>query len=273
MASTVIAFIGGGNMATSLIGGLSADSDSWRIRVCEPDPDRRRALSGQFAVESSDSAADAARGAAAVVLAVKPQVLESVVRPLAETLAERPLLISVAAGVRTDTILRWLDAPGWPVVRAMPNTPALIGCGMSGLFATGSVTETQRGLAQRILAAAGETRWVDDEALMDAITAVSGSGPAYFFRFIESLQAAAEQLGLEPQAARLLVQQTALGAARMVCESGEDAAELRRRVTSPGGTTERALSVFDSGNLDDLVLRAVSGAASRAQELAREMDR
>lgn len=274
MTSRLIAFIGGGNMATSLVGGLLADAaGGWRTRVAEPDASRREALAARFGISTCADNAEAAQGADAVVLAVKPYVVRSVAETLAETLADRPLLISIAAGVRTDTILRWLSDPDWPLVRAMPNTPALIRCGMSGLFATPAVSAPQRTLAQSILQAVGDTRWVEDEALMDVITAVSGSGPAYFFRFIEVLQAAAQQLGLDADNAAALVQRTALGAVRMVAESGEGAAELRRRVTSPGGTTERALSVLDQGGLDDLVLRALQGAAGRARELGTEMDR
>jgi len=273
MTSASITFIGGGNMATSLIGGLLAGGyDAHNFHVADPEAAKREALAQRFGVAVSDNNIMAAEDADVVVLAVKPQVLRTVAEALGEGLRTRPLLISIAAGVRTSSMLRWLDDAGWPLVRAMPNTPALIKCGMSGLFATADVSSEQRALAQAILDAAGRTQWVEDEGLMDAITAVSGSGPAYFFLFMEAMQAAAGKLGLDADAARTLVLQTALGAARMADESGEAPAELRRRVTSPGGTTESAVTVFQQGGLEALVSAAVEGALGRARALAQELD-
>lgn len=273
MESKLIAFVGGGNMATSLIGGLLADGYSpGRIRVAEPDASKRQTLASRFSVSVYESNAEATDGTDVVILSVKPQVLREVAHDLGNTLKARPLLISIAAGVRTDSLLRWLGDAHWPLVRAMPNTPALIKCGMTGLYATRAASDGDHATAQAILNAVGATQWVEDEALMDAVTAVSGSGPAYFFLFMESMQSAAEQLGLKSEIARTLVLQTALGAARMAIESGEAPTRLRRRVTSPGGTTERALDLFQQGGLDELMFKALEGAMSRSKALAQELD-
>lgn len=273
MESKLIAFVGGGNMATSLIGGLLAGGYTpARIRVAEPDTQKREGLAERFGIIVSESNHEAVDRADIVVLSVKPQVVRQVACDLSDTIKARPLLISIAAGVHTDSLLRWLGDAHWPLVRAMPNTPALIKCGMTGLYATHAASDNDRATAQTILNAVGTTQWVEDEALMDTITAVSGSGPAYFFLFMEAIQAAAERLGLDNETARTLVLQTALGAARMAVESGEAPAALRRRVTSPGGTTECALDVFQQGGLEELVFKALKGAMSRSKTLAQELD-
>ncbi|HET7845371.1 MAG TPA: pyrroline-5-carboxylate reductase, partial [Xanthomonadales bacterium] len=240
------------------------------IVVAEPVVASRDALARDFGVRIADDNADAARDAAVVVLAVKPQVLREVCAGLREAIAGRgALVVSIAAGIRTAQLERWLGA-GTAVVRAMPNTPALIGAGASGLYATPYVTAAQRAAAEALLGAAGIVAWIDDEALMDAVTAVSGSGPAYFFLLVEALQAAAEAQGLSPEAARALVVQTALGAARMAAEGGEDAAALRRRVTSPGGTTQAAIETFEAGGFRRLVADAVARATARGRELSQQ---
>ena len=269
MDTTDIAFIGGGNLAASLAGGLIADGyPAAAIRVADPDPDRRERLAARWAVQVHEDNAAAARGAAVLVLAVKPQVVPAVARelgPLAR--AQGSLVVSVAAGVRTRDLARWLGFEA-PLVRAMPNTPALVQSGASGLYATPGTSEAERERAESLLRAVGITVWVEDEDLMDAVTAVSGSGPAYFFLLMEALAEAGERLGLEAGQARLLALETAFGAAKMALEASEPPAALRARVTSPGGTTERALGVLEEGGFRELVSRAVAAARERARELA-----
>ncbi|MGY6517115.1 MAG: pyrroline-5-carboxylate reductase [Lysobacteraceae bacterium] len=269
----IVTFIGGGNMARSLIGGLvAAGHPADRVRVVEPDAGLREALSGRFGVATFADAAEAAPGSQAWVLAVKPQVVRVVCGQLAEVArAEAPVVVSVAAGITTAQIQRWLGGEA-AVVRNMPNTPALLGAGASGLYANAHTTPAQRALAQQLAEAVGIAVWVEDESLMDAVTAVSGSGPAYFFLFVEALQAAGEGRGLPAEAARRLAVQTALGAARMLAEGDEDAPTLRRRVTSPGGTTQAAIESFESGGLRDLVEGAVTAAAQRGADLSRAND-
>ena len=273
MDSYRIGFIGGGNMARSLVGGLTAGGvDAARISVAEPSADKCSELASSFGVEAvTDNGAVATR-VDVLVLAVKPQVLREVVSGLVPHLGTRPpLLISIAAGVRVASIIRWLDQP-LALVRAMPNTPALVRSGATALFANAEVTDEQSSRAESIMRAVGQTLWIDDEALMDAVTALSGSGPAYFFLFMEVLEQAAVELGLAPEAARLLTLETALGAARMALSSDESPATLRARVTSPGGTTEAALEIFDQGDLTALVARAVHAARDRSGELAELLD-
>lgn len=272
MQHTKIGFIGGGNMAASLIGGLIADGTTPSlIRVAEPDAARGKSLQQQFSIQlASDNQALVAESDV-VVLAVKPQVLREVCQQVASTVQQRrPLIISIAAGLRVGDIDRWLG-DGNAIVRTMPNTPALVQCGATGLYANGRVDDTQRETAERIMRAVGLTQWVENEQLMDAVTALSGSGPAYFFLVIEALQQAGCKLGLSAESSRLLALQTAFGAARMALESSESSAELRRRVTSPGGTTERAIAILEQGGLRELFEQALTGARDRAQELADEL--
>jgi pyrroline-5-carboxylate reductase len=267
-----IAFAGGGNMAASLVGGLIGGG--WppeRIHIGEPDPQRRAELGASFAARVHAGNREAAADARVLVLAVKPQVLQEVCRDLADLVqAHHPLVISVAAGVREPDLRRWLGGEA-AVVRAMPNTPALLACGATGLYANPAVSEAQRDLAESVLRAVGVTRWMRTEAEMDLVTAVSGSGPAYFFLFMEALSEAAEAEGLGREDARLLVLETAFGAAKMALESPEGPASLRRRVTSPGGTTERALAVFEERGLRGIVRTAVQAARHRAGELADDL--
>nr|WP_185823330.1 pyrroline-5-carboxylate reductase [Xanthomonas sp. GW] len=271
--STDIAFIGGGNMARSLIAGLvrqgiAADT----IRVAEPVPALREALVADYGVHAVAAAAEAADGAPLWVFAVKPQVLRSVCNELsALATAQRPLLLSIAAGITALQLDRWLGG-AHAVVRAMPNTPALLGAGVTGLFANAQTSAEQKLQAERLLAAAGVTVWVEDETLIDAVTAVSGSGPAYVFLLAEAMEAAGIAQGLPAAAARTLVLQTVLGAARMLTESGEAPSELRRRVTSPNGTTQAAIETFQAGGFEALTATAIAAAAARGRALSAAND-
>ncbi len=267
MENSIITFIGGGNMAASLIGGLIADGhEPSALRVADTDPARLQALAG-LGVATFEDNLDAAQGAEAVILAVKPQVLQPVARQLAPlATGQGPLFLSVAAGIRMADIERWLG--GGAVVRAMPNTPALIQAGATALVANAEVSEGQHELAESIMRAVGLVVWLDDEAQIDLVTALSGSGPAYFFLFMEALEEAAVELGLPADTARLLALQTGFGATKMALESDEPPAELRRRVTSPGGTTERAVAELEQGGLRQLARRALEAAAARSRELA-----
>ena len=269
MQHSSIAFIGGGNMARSLLGGLIADGLSpARLQVSEPEPARREALAREFGVSGTTDNAAAARAAEVVLLAIKPQVMPGVARELAGPMAESgALAISVAAGIRIADLARWLGE-GVPVIRAMPNTPALLRCGATVLCAGPGVSAAQRELAESILRAVGSVSWVEDEAQMDLVTALSGSGPAYFFLLTEAMADAAAELGMAPELARLLAVETALGAARMAIESDEGVAELRRRVTSPGGTTAAALDALEAGGFRTLVAQALTKAQARSQQLA-----
>ncbi len=246
MNESEIAFIGGGNMAMSLIGGLVANGHlAAQIRVSDIRSEPLDSLQQQFGVKVYlDDGAEAVAGADAVVLAVKPQGVAAVAQELGESLRQRsqpPLLISIAAGVRSADLLRWLGG-ALPVVRTMPNTPALLRSGVTGLYAGSDVSPDQRELATAIMGAVGVTVWVGSEAELDAVTAISGSGPAYFFLLMEAIEATACRLGLSSDTARVLTLQTALGAARMALETTDGSGVLRRRVTSPGGTTERAIA-------------------------------
>jgi len=271
MNATSLTFIGGGNMACSLVGGLIADG--WKpelICIAEPDPQQIKRISERFPVVTTQDNLAAVGRADAVILAVKPQLAKSVALELAAPIAKNlPLVISIAAGIRETALRHWLGE-ATPIVRAMPNTPALVQSGATALYANPLVSEDQKSLAETVLRAVGLTLWVDDEDLMDAVTALSGSGPAYFFLFMEALQAAGSRLGLPEETARLLTLQTAFGAAKMALESTEDAATLRRRVTSPGGTTEQAIRLLQQEDFSEIVYRALKAAAQRSRELAAE---
>jgi len=268
-----ITFIGGGNMARSLIGGLvRAGTRGTDIAVAEPNANLRTALAHDFGIATFDSGSDAAQGVDAIVFAVKPQVMKTVCASLRDIVqAHKPLVVSIAAGIRIDQIDAWLGGDV-AVVRAMPNTPALIGAGAAGLVANVRTDARQRELAQRILDAAGLAVWITDEALMDTVTALSGSGPAYFFLLVEALEDAAVAQGMPREAARALVTQTCLGAGRMLREEGEAPAELRRRVTSPNGTTQAAVESFEADGLRAVAARAIAAATKRGQELSAQPD-
>ncbi len=271
--STSIAFIGGGNMATSLIGGLISSSvPAANIMVAEPNQEQRSRLQQQFAVHTTTDNSDTL-GADVVILAVKPQLLQTVCRALNETLNQsgrQPLFISIAAGVRSDDIDRWLGSDR-VIVRAMPNTPSLLASGATGLYANPRVSAAQKTVAETILRAAGITLWVEEEAELDAVTAVSGSGPAYFFLLMEAMQQAGVRLGLTPDAAEKLVIQTALGAAQMANHSELDVANLRAQVTSKGGTTEQAINHFQQAGFEQLVEGAMQAAYDHSRTLANEL--
>ena len=272
--SRTIAFIGGGNMARSIIGAqIARGMPAAAIRVAEPRAKAREALADEFGVAVFADNLEAVAGADCVVLAVKPQVIGPVCEALADVLADaRPLVISIAAGIRIAQLERLLGAQH-AIVRCMPNTPALLGAGASALFANRNASEAQRDFAAQMLGAAGIVRWIGDEAQMDTVTALSGSGPAYFFLLVEAMEDAAVGLGLPREDARALAAQTCLGAGRMLTEVGETAATLRQRVTSPHGTTAAALDVFDSGDLRSLVARALGAARQRGAEMSAELDR
>ncbi|MDT8281740.1 MAG: pyrroline-5-carboxylate reductase [Gammaproteobacteria bacterium] len=273
-----IGFIGGGNMATSLIGGLiDAGLPASNITVAEPDQAQREALAKQYAVHTTADNNQTLH-CEIIVLAVKPQLLRQVCLQLDSQDSNHRLFISIAAGVTSTDINRWLSSDDntsntgrQAVVRCMPNTPSLLQCGASGMFANQFVNDTQKQQAKQIMQAVGIALWVTDEAQLNAVTAVSGSGPAYFFLLMEAMQQAGENLGLDAGIAQQLVLQTALGAARMAVESGESAAQLRQRVTSKGGTTEQAILSFQAANFQQIVADALQAANDRSISLAEEL--
>lgn len=273
MSTPRIAFIGGGNMAASLIGGLRAQGIP-ATSICASDPGavKRAELQATHGIETFADNGQALAGADVVVLAVKPQVMQAVCRDLAGHLQANQLIVSIAAGINCTSLQDWLGAQTpRAIVRCMPNTPSLLRQGVSGLFANAQVSDAQKQQAEQLLSAVGLALWLDKEALIDAVTAVSGSGPAYYFLMIEAMTAAGEQLGLPRETAAQLTLHTALGAARMACESDLEAAELRRRVTSPNGTTEAAIKAFQAGGFEPLVQQAMNAAAHRSAELAEQL--
>ncbi len=269
-----VGFIGAGNMALALASGLVRSGVSTTaLRAADPFAASRERFAAALpgAVVGTDNHAVAAE-VDALVVAVKPQQLDLAVAGLATAFQKRrPLVLSIVAGVETAALAARLGTEV-PLVRCMPNTPALVGQGITGLYADDSVTATERQLAERVMGAAGGTFWVADEDALHAVTAISGCGPAYFFRIIEALETAAQERGLEPALARRLATQTALGAARLAADSDEAVGELRRRVASPGGATEAALTVLegDSTNegVETLLRRTVAAAESRSRQLA-----
>jgi pyrroline-5-carboxylate reductase len=264
-----LAFIGGGNMARSLIGGLIARGrPPASIHVSEPGVDLRETLARDFGVAAHAENLNAAGAAETWIFAVKPQVLKGVCQDLAATAqASKPLVISTAAGITSPQLEQWLGG-NLAVVRTMPNTPALLGAGATGLYANTRATSGQRDLAENLMQAVGITAWIEDEALMDAVTALSGSGPAYVFLLAEAMKTAGRAQGLPEQVAGKLALQTIFGAARMLLESGEPAEILRQRVTSPGGTTEAAIEAFEAGGFRALVAAAIAAATRRGTELS-----
>jgi len=270
MSNIQIGFIGGGNMAASLIGGLIADG--WlasNIHVSDPDQARRQHLGDLFAIQTHADNAATVQAANVLLLAVKPQMMADVISPLAEDIARKqPLIITIAAGIRLSDLSRWCN--GYTrLVRSMPNTPALLQCGATALYADPSVNAESRDLAETIMRAVGLTLWLENEDQINAVTAVSGSGPAYFFYIMEAMEQAGIDLGLSAETARLLTLQTAFGAAKMALESNDSPETLRRKVTSPGGTTERALSIMDDAGLKQTFQQALAGARERSTELAK----
>lgn len=267
-----IAFIGGGNMVRGLLGGLLAHGvDPEHVTVAAPSEATRAALARDFGVQVTPDNATAVESANVVVLAVKPQVMAEVARALAPALQlARPLVLSVAAGIRLRELQQWLGE-GIAVVRAMPNRPALIGAGATGLFTDARTGDAQRALAGQLMASTGLALWVGEEAQLDAVTALSGSGPAYFFRLAELMAEAGVQLGLSPETARQLAAQTLAGAGQMVAAApAPDLAAMRAAVTSRGGTTAAALARFDELDFGATVAAAMRAAAGRSRELAEE---
>ena len=266
-----LAFIGGGNMAGALIGGLTKKGITGRqMAVADPSEEQLRRLSLEYGVTATRDNADAVRDAEVVIVAVKPQQMRTVALALAAPLSiTKPLVLSVAAGIPHAALSRWLGGHV-PVVRTMPNRPALNGFGATGLFAPATVGAAHRALAESIMAAVSATVWVDHESQMDTVTALSGSGPAYFFLFMEALEAAARERGLPADVAHQLTLETAFGAAQMARHSGDSLAALREQVTSKGGTTAAALAVLDAAGLRAIVGHAVAAADRRSAELAAE---
>lgn len=269
-----ITFLGGGNMATALIGGmLERGFAAAGLQVVELGEAARGALAQRFGVRAVESFDDAALACDVLVLAVKPQQMKAALAPIAGRLCGQ-LVISIAAGLRLADLGRWLGAPGAPharLVRCMPNTPALIGAGVTGLYADPSVDAAGRETAGRILAAVGSTVWADAEAQMDAVTAISGSGPAYVFHFIEALESAGRSLGFDEAGARRLAIDTVLGAAKLAANSADAPAVLRQKVTSKGGTTEAALASLAAAGWHDELVAAVQAAEARGRELGAEL--
>ena len=270
MSKTRIAFIGAGNMAASLIGGLRAQGvDAAQIRASDPGAETRARVHAEHGIQLFEDNAQAVDGADVVLIAVKPQAMKAVCQALKPSLKPNQLVVSIAAGITCASLRNWLGEQ--PLVRCMPNTPALLRQGVSGLYATGEVTAQQRDQAQELLSAVGLAVWLEQEQQLDAVTAVSGSGPAYFFLLIEAMTAAGVKLGLPHDVAEQLAEQTALGAAKMAVGSEVDAAELRRRVTSPGGTTQAAIESFQAGGFEALVETALGAAAHRSAEMAEQL--
>ena len=269
-----IAFIGGGNMASALIAGLAGKlTDGGNIHVVDPNPAALDKLQALFGVTTATQADAALAACEVIVLAVKPQSMREVAAQLTPLLAGvQPLVVSIAAGIRAADLSRWLGGFG-AIVRCMPNTPALIGMGITGMVASASVTAAQRDTADAILRAVGPTVWLDDEAKIDAVTAVSGSGPAYVFYFIEAMQQAALELGLSAEQGSQLALATFAGAAQLAVQSDEPVSLLRERVTSKGGTTYAALTSMEAAGVKPAIIAAMKAAAARGKELGDELGR
>ena len=271
MASQVT-FIGAGNMASAIFGGMiEAGYPATAITATARRRETLEPLEARYGINVSTDNDAAVANADVVVLSVKPQIMREVCEGLRDAVqARRPLIVSVAAGLTAETLDEWLGG-GLAVVRCMPNTPSLVGAGASGLYANARVDEEQRRLATSLLEPVGLVEWVDDETLIEAVTAVSGSGPAYFFLIFEALEEAGKRLGLPADSARRLALQTGFGAARMAQQSEFEPAQLRRNVMSPGGTTERAVHCLEEGGLRELFAEATEACAARAREMAAEL--
>jgi pyrroline-5-carboxylate reductase len=260
--------IGGGNMGSAILGGLLAKGyPKELITVVDPNPQVQQDMAASYGVTVLPKCTEIGRNDI-VLLAVKPQIMQPVATQLADLVPNPgPLFISIAAGITTAQLDRWLAQSG-SIVRVMPNTPALVGNGAAALFATPNTSAAERTAAESIIGGVGIAEWVDDEALLDVVTALSGSGPAYFFLFIEIMEKIAVELGLEQAVARKLAIETAHGSALLARQSSDSPGILRERVTSPGGTTERALDILREGNIEGLLRDALTGAYERSGELA-----
>ena len=268
-----IGFIGGGNMASSLMSGLIASGHSPRhLWASDINSEALLALEKNLNINTSTSNDEVVNAVDVVVLAVKPQILSSVAKSISGLIQQKkPLVVSIAAGIGQQSLSQWLGDET-AIVRCMPNTPALVLTGATALHANKNVTTEQHDLAENIMRSVGIALWVDEEAQLDAVTAVSGSGPAYYFLLMEAMEKAAIALGLDEVTASLLVQQTALGAAKIALESSESPEQLRKRVTSPGGTTQRAIEVFDEGGFTALVSKALHAARDRSIEMSKQSE-
>jgi pyrroline-5-carboxylate reductase len=278
----IICFIGGGNMASAMLGGLIKQGVSpQQLRVVEINDANRKRLESQGFVVFAKQDMEAILGSDVIVLAVKPQQMKEVAEQLGSQLSAGQIVLSIAAGIRLIDLARWLgyqntrslgfQDTGVALVRAMPNTPALIGAGMTGLYSFPPLTDGQQKRVEAVMKAAGAFVWIPSEEDMDAVTAVSGSGPAYFFYFIEALEQAGKELGLPERTARMLALETALGAARLAHESTETPATLRERVTSKNGTTERALLSMQANHVKEHIITAAKAAAARSREMGDEL--
>ena len=273
MKAQKIGFIGGGNMASSLISGLIASGHAPELLwVSDINPQALESLAANLGVQTTSDNLALAAAVDVLVLAVKPQGLKAVAENLAATIQQQqPLVVSIAAGISQTSLAKWLGTET-AIVRCMPNTPALVLTGATGLHANGQVSSEQRDLAENIMRSVGIALWVNDEVDLDIVTAVSGSGPAYYFLLMEAMEKTAQAMGLDERTARLLVQQTALGAAKIALESEESPQQLRQRVTSPGGTTEQAIATFEQGGFAALVGQALQAARNRSIELSKAME-
>ncbi len=266
-----ITFIGGGNMATALIAGLVGRvPEPGDIHVVDPNLDALNKLHTQYGVGTADAIGAPVAESAIVVLAVKPQQMREVAAQLKGQLGGQPLLLSIAAGIRSADLSRWLDGYG-AIVRAMPNTPALIKKGITGMVAMAGVSDEQKELADEVMRAVGDTLWLDDESQIDAVTAVSGSGPAYVFYFLEAMQQAASEMGLAPEEGKQLALATFMGAARLAAQSDEPLEVLRQRVTSKGGTTYAAITSMEAAGVKAAIVDAMKAAQARGRELGDEL--
>lgn len=267
-----ISFIGGGNMASALIAGLvgklAAGPD---IHVVDPSEEALERLNGRYGVGTASAIGPGVASSEVVVLAVKPQQMREVAAALRPQLAHsKPLVLSIAAGIRAADLSRWLGGYG-AIVRSMPNTPALIGMGITGMVAMAGVSEEQKQAADSIMRAVGKTAWLDDESLIDPVTAVSGSGPAYVFYFLEAMQQAAQELGLSPEQGKELALATFTGAAQLAAQSDEPVEVLRQRVTSKGGTTHAAITSMEQAAVRQAIVEAIKAAAARGRELGDDL--
>jgi pyrroline-5-carboxylate reductase len=266
-----ISFIGGGNMATALIAGLAGKvANGADIHVIDPNPEALDRLHAQYGVSTSPEIGATVAGSDVIVLAVKPQQMREVALRLQSQLNARPLLLSIAAGIRGADLSRWLNGYG-AIVRTMPNTPALIQQGITGMVAMAGVSEAQKQAADSILRAVGQTVWLDEESLIDPVTAVSGSGPAYVFYFLEAMQQAALEMGLSKEQGRELAIATFTGAAQLAAQSDEPAEVLRQRVTSKGGTTHAAITSMEAAGVKEAIVAAMKAAAARGRALGEEL--
>lgn len=269
MKNQKIGFIGAGNMARSLIGGLIASGvKNDHLFAADPSENNRKALTKDFSIKTFTNNQKLISECDVIVFAVKPQVLKAVATSISAK--DSTLYLTIAAGIPSESLNNWLGS-NKAIVRAMPNTPALVLSGASGLFANANVNEEQKEIAESILRAVGVAVWVDEEKQLDAVTALSGSGPAYFFMVMEAMEKAGKELGLPADTARLLTIQTGFGATKLALESEDDPASLRKQVTSPGGTTEQAINTFKEEGLTRMFSKAMTAARDKAEQLAKEL--